>query len=186
MNLETYYDDPTTPSAPQTVTPSPVQKVAPPSTPSPVSPLVSPAIKAVFTEADLAGEGVTPDASRSTVTGCLASLPPVDSADLLRRSDWKYTSGSVLTHEVAAYPAKEGTAVLAEAKCPGQPLTVAALTGVDAHRAWCEGSTCTVLMAKGHFVSGVRVTASTPARASEAAKRLAKVAAAKLVAVQES
>lgn len=185
MNLETYYDDPTTPTTTvQTVAPPPVAKAAPRTTARPPSPLARPVTLAVFTDADLAAEGVSRDESRSDATGCLALLPGVESPELLHSGAWRYPNGSSLKHQVAGYPAQEGATVVAAVKCSGQPLTLSAISGVDAHRAWCEGSTCSVLLARGHLVSGVQVTASTAARAADAAKRLAKFAAAKLVAGQ--
>jgi hypothetical protein len=184
MNLETYYDDPTTPAAPRIVAPPPVAEVAP-KTPSRVPfPLARPVTQAVFTATDLVGEGVSPSAPEGEVTGCLASLPAVESPELLHSGDWRYPSGSVLTHQVAGYAAQEGAAVLAALRCTGQTLSLSPISGIDAQRGWCDGPTCTILLAKGHLVSAVRVTASTATRASDAAKRLAKVAAAKLTATQ--
>ena len=52
--------------------------------------------------------------------------------------------------------------------------------GVDAQRAWCDGTTCTVLLAKGNLVSVLSVTAGTEARATDAAKRLLPVVAQRL------
>jgi hypothetical protein len=53
---------------------------------------------------------------------------------------------------------------------------------VERQRAWCEGKTCTVLLARGRLVSGLTVSASTESRAVDAAKRLLPAMAAKLAA----
>jgi hypothetical protein len=155
----------------------------PPSTTSkPVSPLVGTVTRAVLTDADLAEEGVSPGEAK--VPNCLPKLPAVDDEQFARDGSWRYPTGSSLEQRVVAYPGKGAAAVVQAVKCAGQPVTLPAVPGIDAQRGWCEGTTCTVLLAKGELVSGIQVTASTAARASEAAKRLAKIAATKLKAAQ--
>jgi len=51
---------------------------------------------------------------------------------------------------------------------------------VETQRAWCDGTTCTVLLAKGKLVSALSVTAGTEARATDAAKRLLPIVAQRL------
>jgi hypothetical protein len=188
-DLDTYYDDPTTTTttttaAPAVAPPPVVRSDPPPSTTSkPVSPLVRTVAQAVLTDADLAEEGVSPGEAK--VSNCLPMLR-VDEPDeqLAQDGSWRYPTGSSLEQRVVAYPGKGAAAVVQAVKCAGQAVTLPAVAGIDAQRGWCEGSTCTVLLAKGELVSGVQVTANTAARASEAAKRLAKIAAAKLKAAQ--
>jgi len=186
-DLDTYYDDPTTTTAapavaPPAVAPPPVVPSAlPPSTTSkPVSPLVRTVTRAVLADADLAEEGVSPGEAK--VSNCLPMLPATGDQQLALAGSWRYPTGSSLEQRVVAYPGKGAAAVVQAVKCAGQAVTLPAVAGIDAQRGWCEGSTCTVLLAKGELVSGVQVTANTAARASEAAKRLAKIAAAKLKA----
>jgi hypothetical protein len=183
-DLDTYYDDPTTTTAAPAKAPPPVMpSVPPPSTTSkPVSPLVRTVTQAVLTAADLAEEGVSPGEAK--VANCLPMLPAPGEGQPALNGSWRYPTGSSLEQRVVAYPGKGAVAVVQAVKCAGQPVTLPAVAGIDAQRGWCEGSTCTVLLAKGELVSGVQVTANTAARASDAAKRLAKIAAAKLKAAQ--
>jgi hypothetical protein len=182
-DLDTYYDDPTTTTAAPAVAPPPVvpSQMPPSATPKPVSPLVRTVTQAVLSEADLAEEGVS--RGEAKVSNCLPMLPATDQ-QLAQNGSWRYPTGSSLEQRVVAYPGKGAAAVVRAAKCAGQAVTLPAVAGIDAQRGWCEGSTCTVLLAKGELVSGIQVTASTGARASEAAKRLAKIAATKLKAAQ--
>jgi hypothetical protein len=180
-DLSTYYNDPTTSAAPQPPSPPPVPST-PPTTSREPSALVRTVTQAALIDSDLAAEGVQPAEPPSQVTGCLTTLPPTEDPALLHSANWQYPSGSSLRHQVVGYPTKEAAAVLSAVHCPGQELTLPAAPGIDVQHAWCEGSTCTVLLAQGRLVSGVQVTASTGVRAAEAAKRLAKVVVAKLSA----
>jgi hypothetical protein len=181
-NLDTYYDDPTTPA-----TPPPVVPVAP--TTSPPAARHEPDVLArtvaqvALTGVDLADEGVSPAPPPPKATGCLASLPP-GVPEFEHQANWQYPSGSSLKHQVVAYRDQEGSAFVTAIRCAGQALNLPVAAGVEAQRAWCEATTCAALVAKGQVVSGVQVTASTATRAADAAKRLAKVVAAKLSAAE--
>ncbi len=176
-NLETYYEDPATTSAPG---PAPAEarvsqaQAAPakPAAPDP-GPLAE---RALLSDADVAEEGVQPGAGEAS--GCLTGVVSVTS----RTASWRYPSGSVLSHRVAAYPDPAAAEAVAGAECAGHAVNVPAQPGVEVQRAWCEGKTCTVLLAKGRLVSGLTVSASTEARAVDAAKRLLPAMAAKLTA----
>jgi hypothetical protein len=184
-NLETYYIKPTT-SAKPPPSPVPVVPAAPPTTSSSgpeQGALARTVAQAALTDADVASEGVSPVQPSTNDTGCLAALPPAGSRELGYQANWRYPTGSSLKHEIAAYPAEEGAAVVAGLRCAGQVLNLPAAPGVVL-RGWFEATTCTVMIAKGHVVSAVQVTASTEVRAADAATRLAKVVAAKLSAAQ--
>jgi hypothetical protein len=175
-NLETYYDDPAPTSAPVSVTEASVSpaKAAPA---APVAPdLGLLAERALLSDADVAEEGV--QRASSEVSGCLTGSVSASS----RTASWQYPSGSVLRHRVAAYPDEAAAEAVANADCAGKTVSVPAQAGVDRQQAWCEGKTCTVLLAKGKLVSGLTVSASTEARAVDAAKRLLPAMAAKLAA----
>ncbi|MGW5744937.1 hypothetical protein [Amycolatopsis sp. NPDC003861] len=176
-NLETYYDDPVTTSAPA---PAPAEarvsqaQAAPVKPPAPdLGPLAE---EALLTDADVAEEGVQPGSGEAS--GCLTAAVSATS----RTASWRYPSGSVLSHRVAAYPEPAAARAVAGAECAGREVTVPAQSGVEVQRAWCEGKTCTVLLAKGRLVSGLTVSASTEARAVDAAKRLLPAMTAKLTA----
>ena len=175
--LKPDYDDMTPTSAPSTVPPvtsvpvSPL-KATPTAQPDP-GPLLD---KVLLSDEDVAAEGVHPGAGEAS--GCLTDAVAATS----RTSTWLYPAGSVLRHRVMAYPDKSGADVVAAAECAGKVLTISAQPGVDQQRAWCEGSTCTVLLAKGNLVSALTVSASTETRAADAAKRLLPAMAAKLTA----
>ncbi len=179
-NLETYYDDPV-PTSPA----SPVASTAPeapvsPAKAAPVTPVVPDlgalAQRALLSDADVAGEGVQP--GTGAAAGCLTDAASASS----RTATWRYSSGSVLRHSVTAYPDGTAAGVVADADCAGRTVSVPAQPGVERQRAWCEGKTCTVLLAQGRLVSGLTVSASTETRAVDAAKRLLPVMAAKLAA----
>jgi hypothetical protein len=178
-NLETYYDDPTpvrdTPSAAAAPAPRPP---AVPVVPKPDARAVAIAAvpRVLLSDEDVAEEGVHPGAGK--VSGCLTGL----AAGEQRSASWVYPSGSVLDHQVTAYPDRSGADVVSGADCAGTVLSLPAQAGVTGLRAWCEGSTCTVLVAKGNLVSALSVAASTPTRAADAAKRLLPKLVAKLVA----
>ncbi|WP_410669999.1 hypothetical protein [Amycolatopsis sp. cmx-4-68] len=176
-NLETYYDDPVPTSSPApATTEAPVSpaKAAPVTPPAPDLGLVAAA--ALLSDADVAEEGVQPGSGEAS--GCLTDEVSASS----RTATWRYPSGSVLRHRVAAYPDQAAAAVVAGADCAGRTVSVPAQPGVERQRAWCEGKTCTVLLARGRLVSGLTVSASTESRAVDAAKRLLPAMAAKLAA----
>ena len=176
-NLETYYDDPVpTSSATPVPTEAPVSpaKAAPATTAAPDP--GAHAQQALLSDADVAGEGVQPGSSE--VAGCLADGPSAAS----RTATWRYSSGSVLSHRVVAFPDRSAAQAVAENECAGQPVSVPVQPGVERQQAWCDGKTCTVLLAKGMLVSELTVSASTEARAVDAAKRLLPAMTAKLTA----
>lgn len=175
-NLETYYDDPAPTSAPASVAEVPVSpaKAAPVTPPAPDLGLL--AERALLSDADVAEEGVQPGSGEAS--GCLTDTVSASS----RTASWTYPSGSVLRHRVAAYPGETASQAVANTDCAGKTVNVPEQTGVESQRAWCDGKTCTVLLAKGKLVSGLTVSASTEARAVDAAKRLLPAMAAKLAA----
>jgi hypothetical protein len=175
-NLETYYDDPAPTSAPVSVTEAPVSPAkAAPVTPAAPDPGLL-AERALLSDADVAEEGVQRGSGEAS--GCLTDSSSASS----RTASWHYPSGSVLRHRVAAYPDEAAAEAVAAADCAGKTVSVPAQAGVDRQRAWCEGKTCTVLLAKGKLVSGLTVSASTETRAVDAAKRLLPAMTAKLAA----
>lgn len=174
-NLETYYDDPSPSAAAQVPPPTHTSAKAAPVTPA--APDLGPlAERALLSDADVAEEGVQPGSGEAS--GCLASGVSASS----RTATWRYPSGSMLRHRVAAYPEQGAAEIVANAECTGHEVTVPAQAGVDRQRAWCDGTTCTVLLAKGALVSGLTVSASTESRAVDAAKRLLPAMTAKLTA----
>jgi len=176
-NLETYYDDPSpsASSAPaRTEVPVSSAKAAPVTPAAPDLGLL--AERALLSDEDVAEEGV--QRGSGAASGCLSDDP----AAAGRIVSWRYPSGSVLRHRVAAYPDQPGADVVAKAVCTGTEVDLPAQPGVERQRAWCEGKTCTVLLAKGTLVSGLTVSASTEARAIDAAKRLLPAMTAKLTA----
>ncbi|WP_329047493.1 hypothetical protein OG738_35365 [Amycolatopsis sp. NBC_01488] len=175
-NLETYYDDPVPTSSAPVATEAPVSpaKAAPVTPAAPDLGLL--AERALLSDADVAEEGVQQGSGEAS--GCLADVTSASS----RTASWRYPSGSMLRHRVAAYPDASAAEVVAEADCAGKTVSVPAQAGVDRQRAWCEGKTCTVLLAKGKLVSGLTVSASTETRAVDAAKRLLPAMTAKLTA----
>jgi hypothetical protein len=174
-NLETYYDDPApsaTQAEPTTEVPVSPAKAAPAAPVAPDPGLL--AQRALLSDQDVADEGVQP--GPGAASGCLSGEASASS----RTATWRYPSGSMLRHEVAAYPGRSATDVVASADCAGHTVDVPAQAGVERQRAWCNGKTCTVLLAKGTLVSGLTVSASTEVRAIDAAKRLLPAMAAKL------
>ncbi|WET82897.1 hypothetical protein P3102_17650 [Amycolatopsis sp. QT-25] len=171
-DLDTYYDDP----AP-TPTAEPVQpSVRPQAAPMPPSSSPAPAAvsAALLTDEDVAGEEVVPGVGE--VSGCLTGL----TRDTSRSATWSYPSGSKLEHQVTEYTDRGASAVVTRADCAGKKLTLTKQAGVEIQRAWCEGTTCTVLLAKGKLVSALSVTAGTGTRATDAAKRLLPIVAERL------
>ncbi|WIX76158.1 hypothetical protein QRX50_32420 [Amycolatopsis carbonis] len=180
-DLETYYDDPTPVSDAASSAPVTPPHVAPPSTSASPSPdprvlAAAAASAALLSDEDVAEEGVAPGPGKAS--GCLSGLAQGER----RSASWVYPSGSGITHEVTAYAGGSGADVVSAADCAGQVLEIPPQPGVSQQRAWCDGSTCTVLLATGELVSALSVAASTPARAADAAKRLLPRIVAKLVA----
>ena len=174
-NLETYYDDPVTTSAPVTAQPRVSQAQAAPE--KPAVPDFGPlAERALLTDADVAEEGVEPVSGE--VAGCLADGPSVGG----RTATWRYPGASLLSHRVLAFPDRSAAQAVAENECTGKTVSVPVQPGVELQRAWCDGKTCTVMLAKGSLVSELTVSASTEARAVDAAKRLLPAMTAKLTA----
>ncbi|MEU0790169.1 hypothetical protein ABZ342_08870 [Amycolatopsis sp. NPDC005961] len=175
-NLETYYDDPAPTSAPVATTEVPVSpaKAAPVTPPAPDAGLL--AEQALLSDADVAEEGVQPGSSE--LAGCLADGPSAAS----RTATWRYSSGSELSHRVLAFPDGSAAQAVADNECDGKTVSVPAQPGVERQQAWCDGKTCTVMLAKGRLVSELTVSASTGTRAVDAAKRLLPAMTAKLAA----
>jgi hypothetical protein len=173
-NLETYYDDPTPVKPTSTTSATPTPRAAPPPTtrmPDTAALLDG----ALLSPWDVKDEGVHPGTGQ--VSGCLAA-----SGVATRTATWLYPSGSVLRQEVRAYSDRTGAEVVEDTECAGHPLPLEQQAGVTAQRAWCAGSTCTVLLAKGILVTTVSVAAATEVRAVDAAKRLLPIVAGKLAA----
>jgi hypothetical protein len=183
-NLETYYNKPADssgmPASTSSVSPSlppasedAVDQAAAGSAESSIADEVA---TAVLTKGDLAGEGVRAAGARADNGACFNAVPSGDP----RGATWLYPSGSSLTQQVTGYLDRSATDVLAQVQCGGQRLTVPLPSGADAVRGWCEGTTCTVLLAAGHVLSGLQISASTATRASDAVRGLAPLAAKKL------
>lgn len=176
-NLETYYDDPVTTSAPVPVPAEPRVSQAQAAPEKPAVPDLGPlAGQALLTDADVAEEGVQPGSGEAA--GCLADGPSVGS----RTATWRYPGGSLLSHRVLAFPDRSAAQAVAENECAGKTVSVPVQPGVELQHAWCDGKTCTVMLAKGSLVSELTVSASTEARAVDAAKRLLPAMTAKLTA----
>lgn len=174
-DLDTYYDDPVPAPKVEQSEPSPRPQAAPVPPPAPTASAVPATVSAaLLTDEDVAEEKVVP--VESQVSGCLAGL----TRGVSRSASWRYDSGSKLEHQVTEYPDRNGADVVAEAECAGKKLTLVKQQGVEAQRAWCDGTTCTVLLAKGNLVSALSVTAGTEARATDAAKRLLPLVAQRL------
>ncbi|MEV6911435.1 hypothetical protein [Amycolatopsis sp. NPDC051071] len=174
-DLDTYYDDPAPTPTAEPVQPSVKPQAAPVPPPTSTSAPVSAAVSsALLTDEDVAEEEVV--SGESKVSGCLTGLTRGTS----RSATWSYPSGSTLEHQVTEYTDRDAADVVAQADCAGKNLTLAKQSGIETQRAWCEGTTCTVLLAKGTLVSALSVTAGTAARATDAAKRLLPVVAQRL------
>lgn len=137
---------------------------------------------AVLTDEDVAGEGVKPvGPAVAPLQGCLARIPVGLAADLRKHAGWKYPTGSSLDQLVTAYPDRPAAEVLKlRVNCGGDELKADPVAPVDAHKAWCKGPACTIVMAKGKVLSAVQVTAGARDRAAEAVQRLAPIAATRL------
>lgn len=175
-NLETYYDDPVpTSSAP--AAPKTSEVPVSPAKATPAEPdLGGLAQRALLSEADVAGEGVQPGPGEAA--GCLADGPSASSWT----ASWRYPSGSELSHRVVVFPDRSAAQAVAENECAGKTVSVPVQPGVERQQAWSDGKTCTVLLAKGMLLSELTVSASTGARAVDAAKRLLPAMTAKLIA----
>jgi hypothetical protein len=175
-DLETYYNKPAGSTAPSTPPPSaptpPVNHAAAGAQHSVADEVVA----AVLTKGDLAGEGLRAATARADNGACFSAVPAGDP----RGASWLYPNGSTLTQQVTGYLDQVATDVLGQVQCQGQKLAVPLPAGADAVRGWCQGGTCTVLLAAGHVLSGLQVTANSTSRATEAAKSLAPLAAGKL------
>ncbi|NKQ52558.1 hypothetical protein HFP15_06660 [Amycolatopsis sp. K13G38] len=179
-DLETYYDPPvgspastTPPAAAPGVTGTGVNPAA--SAQNAVAAEVS---AAVLTKDDLAREGVKPANTPAENGDCFNAVPSGDP----RGASWTYSSGSSLMQQVTGYLDRPASDVLGAVRCDGQKLAVALPSPADAAQGWCQGTTCTVLLAGGHVLSGLQVTASSTARAADAVKSLVPLAAKKLPA----
>ncbi len=177
-DLETYYDKPADATTTPVTTPSasPSVSVGQAAANTPVNHIAEDVAAAVLTKSDLSGEGVREAAARAANGSCFDAVPAGDP----RGSTWLYNSGSSLTQQVTGYLDRTAAEVLAQVDCDGTALTVTRPAGAEAARAWCDGTTCTLLLAGGHVLSGLQVTASTQNRAAEAVKGLASLAAGKL------
>ncbi|WP_037319673.1 hypothetical protein [Amycolatopsis orientalis] len=173
-DLDTYYDDPAPTPTVEPTRPSVKPQAAPVPLPPAQAPVPAAVSAALLTDDDVAEEEVVPGESR--ISGCLTGLTRGPS----RSAAWSYPSGSTLEHQVTEYTDRDASDVVTQADCEGKKLTLAKLSGVDAQRAWCAGTTCTVLLAKGKLVSALSVTAGTEARATDAAKRLLPIVAQRL------
>ncbi|SFI58872.1 hypothetical protein SAMN05421835_101114 [Amycolatopsis sacchari] len=183
-DLETYYDRPgnavTTTTSPSSPAPSVSADPAAAASSSARQAIAGDVAAAVLTKEDLAQEGVHAAAERAENGACFDAVPAGDP----RGASWTYASGATLTQQVTGYLDELATDVLSRVQCDGQKLTVALPAGAQAVRGWCASGTCTVLLASGHVLSGLQVKAATTAKASEAVKGLAPLAAGKLPSAQ--
>ncbi|RSM58796.1 hypothetical protein DL991_42490 [Amycolatopsis sp. WAC 01375] len=173
-DLDTYYDDPAPTPTVEPAQPSVKPQAAPVPPSSTRAPVPAAVSAALLTDEDVVEEEVVPGESK--VSGCLTGLTRATS----RSATWSYPSGSTLEHQVTEYTDRDASDVVAQADCEGKKLTLTKQAGVEIQRAWCEGTTCTVLLAKGKLVSALSVTAGTEARATDAAKRLLPIVAQRL------
>jgi hypothetical protein len=177
-NLETYYDKPADSAAPPTASPAPSKVPAgnQVGAGSPAQEIASAVAAAVLSQDDLAQEGVHSAVNPAPKGACFEAVPAGDP----RGASWLYNSGSSLNQQVTGYLDRTASDVLASVQCTGQKLTLPQPSGVDGMRGWCASGTCTVLLASGHVLSGLQVTASTTTRASDAIRSLVPIAAQKL------
>lgn len=180
-DLENHNDRPgngastTPPSAPS---PSPTPDPAAAAASSVRHAIADQVAAAVLTSQDLAGEGVRGAADNPDKGPCFTSVPAGDP----RGASWTYGSGSTLIQQVTGYLDRSASDVLGAVRCDGQRLSLPVPSGAEQVRGWCTDGTCTVLLAAGHVLSGLQVTATSTARASDAVKSLVSVAAKKLPA----
>jgi hypothetical protein len=182
-NLEIYYDQPggtpSTPAAP-TVTPSQASRDAQSSTARAADDIAKQVDTAVLTSSDLIHEGVHASTTRPANGACFDAVPAGDP----RGASWVYNSGSTLVQQVTGYLDKLATDVVSQVQCDGDALDVQLPKGAEKARGWCQSGTCTVLLASGHVLSGLQVTASATGRASDAVRSLVPIAAGKLAAAE--
>ncbi|MGA6167694.1 hypothetical protein [Amycolatopsis magusensis] len=180
-DLDTYYDDPVASSAPAAPPAAPPASTAPPA-PAQERTATTPAL---LTDTDVAAEEVRVAAKPSTPSKCLAPLVEPVPEEQRKQRDWQYRSGASLSHRVLV--TKGAAEAVNRLICSGATPVQLAPTGAEAQRAWCEtdkgAAVCTVLLARGDVISVVQVAASTQARATDAAKRLAPISAGALVRV---
>lgn len=183
-NLETYYDQPgsapSTTAAPVQAAPSQAARHAGGSTSSTADDIARQVDTAVLTSSDLVHEGVHASTARPANGACFDAVPAGDP----RGASWVYNSGSTLIQRVTGYLDKLATDVLSQVQCDGDKLNVQLPQGVEKVRGWCDSGTCTVLLASGHVLSGLQVTASTSSRASDAVRSLVPIAGSKLADAQ--
>lgn len=179
-NLETYYNQPgdvaTTSASPSAPASNGTPDQAAAASSSAQQAIAEEVAAAVLTKDDLAGEGVRAATERPENGACFDSVPSGDP----RGASWTYSSGSSLTQQVTGFLDESAADVLARVQCDGQKLSLAVPSGAESVRGWCLSGTCTVLLASGHVLSGLQVTATTTTRASDAIKSLAPLAAGKL------
>lgn len=136
---------------------------------------------ALLTEADVALEGVAPVGQATPLRGCLTEIPVGLIMKLRAQSAWRYPTGSALDQLVTAYPDRPAATVFKQrVSCGGEKLKLDDGLPVDLHAAWCEGTSCTVVLTGGKLLSATQVTAGKRKRAAEAITRLAPIAAARL------
>jgi len=176
-DLETYYETPSSSPTPATASARPVTPSADPAA-NVQKAIAAEVTAAVLTKDDLASEGVKPATTQVENGDCFNAVPSGDP----RGSSWTYSSGSSLMQQVTGYLDRTASDVLGTVRCEGQQLTVARPATADAVQGWCQGTTCTVLLAGGHVLSGLQVTASSSTRAADAVKSLTPLAAKKLPA----
>ena len=175
-DLDTYYDDPVrqTENSPRAASSSPRALPLPSATTTTSSPPVEPLGPALLTDADVASEGVAPAGAPSAMEGCLSGLPEGRTTS----AGWRYPTGSELHQHVLGLAEGNAATAVEELRCVDtEPLTLGSPEGTTAHRGWCVGSTCTVVLARNEIVSAVQVAAGSADRAAEAAVRLAPAVA---------
>lgn len=177
-NLETYYDKPD--SSPSTTAAAAARSHGSQSetnSPGNASERIAQQVDdAVLTTSDLVHEGVHATTKRPANGACFNAVPAGDP----RGASWVYSSGSTLLQEVTGYLDKRASDVLNQVQCSGEKLNVPVPDGAENVRGWCDHGTCTVLLAAGHVLSGLQVTASTTSRAADAVRSLVPIAADKL------
>ncbi|MTD56825.1 hypothetical protein [Amycolatopsis pithecellobii] len=180
-DLETYYDSPGHSATPPSAPPSASATAPDPAvtaTRNAQRAIAGEVAAAVLTKDDLASEGVRATSQRPENGDCFHAVPAGDP----RGSSWTYPSGSSFVQQVTGYLDQTAVDVLNRVQCDGQKLTVPLPPGAEAVRGWCAGGTCTVLLAAGHVLSGLQVTATSAGRATDAIKSLTPLAARKLPA----
>jgi hypothetical protein len=181
-DLNTYYDEQPAAGQESPASPSP-SPVPPPAPAAPADPLHRDLRAALLSDADVAAEGARPVPDRAEPAGC---LPGPDVHRPFASARWEYGSGAALSQRILSDPSRPAGELIRTLRCAGRPLALQPQPGADTQRAWCEGTTCTIALGRGHIVSILQVTAGSPARAAQAAVRLAPVAARNLVTPTEA